>query len=104
MSHLNIGLSSFGNAKVPVWQENTPRKINLDLRILARAVLSALNLKRSNITAEQTGQLVVDSQCKTTAQDTTRGCIDRVSEAEYRHLVELGHWHHRRQRRRARLR
>lgn len=33
---------------------------------------------------------------------TTPGCRDHLSESEYQRLVELGHWHHNRQRRRDR--
>ena len=36
------------------------------------------------------------------ARETVKGCRDRLSDAEYQRLVDLGHWHHRRQRRRNR--
>jgi hypothetical protein len=35
-------------------------------------------------------------------KETVKGCRDRLSDAEYQRLVDLGHRHHRRQRRRNR--
>ena len=102
MSHLNISLSSFGNSSVRGRHGYPLRTINLDLGILVRAILSALHSKPSDMAVEQVEQLVTDAQNNTCAQDATQGCIDHVSDAEYQHLVDLGHWHHRRQRRRAR--
>ena len=103
MSHLNISLSSFGDSKVRIRHGYSLRKLNLELRVLARAVLSTFNSKGSDLAAEQVGPLVTDT-CNTCAQDSTQGCRAHVSDAEYQHLVDLGHWHHRRQRRRNRLR
>jgi hypothetical protein len=35
-------------------------------------------------------------------KETVKGCRDRLSDAEYQRLVDLGHRHYRRQRRRSR--
>jgi hypothetical protein len=104
MSHLNISLPGFGNTGIGARIGYPLRKLDIDLRVLTRAVLLALQSKRTDLTAEQAGQLVTDTQSHACAPDVTQGCRAFVSDAEYQRLVELGHWHHRRQRRRARLR
>ena len=99
MGHLNISLSSFGASKTRIRHGYPLRKINLNLRVLVRAVLSAINLKAPDLIADQAGQIGTDSECSPCTQDSTQGCRDRISDTEYQHLVELGHWHHCRQRR-----
>jgi len=74
--------------------------MKLDLRALARDLAYRLIHKLSDTADVQTGQAVEKTECR--SYPTTKGCQDHVSEAEYQRLVELGHWHHRRQRRRNR--
>ncbi len=50
----------------------------------------------------QTGPVLTDSERNSRKQDMTRGRGYHKGDAEYSHLVELGHWHHLRQRRRNR--
>ena len=104
MSHLNISLSSFWDSRTHVRHGHPLRKLNLNLHVLTRAVLSALKSSGSDLAAEQLVEVLTESHCNTGAQDLTQGCRAHVSDAEYQRLVDLGHWHHRRQRRRARLR
>lgn len=103
MSHLNISLSSFGNSRVRVRHGISLRKLNFELRVLARAVLSSLHSNGSDLADEQIGRFAADTR-NTCVQESTQGCRAHVSDAEYQHLVDLGHWHHRRQRRRNRFR
>ena len=57
-------------------------------------------------TERQQPSRIISSQMRFPAEaaelQPVKGCRDRIGEAEYQHLVELGHWHHRRQRRRSR--
>jgi len=99
MSHLNISLSSFGTSRTRIRHGHPLRKINLNLRVLAEAVLSAIYLKVSDLNADQAGQVVTDPERDPHTQESTRGCRDHLSDTEYQHLVDLGHWHHCRQRR-----
>ena len=99
MSYLNKSLPGFGISRTRIRHGYPLRKINLNLRVLARAVLSAINLKASELTSDQAGQVVTDSECNSCTQELTQGCREHVSDTEYQHLVELGHWHHCRQRR-----
>jgi hypothetical protein len=102
MSYLNISPSSFGNSRTRVRRGYSLRKINQNLSVLAGAVLSALNLKVSDLAAGHAEKLVADTERDPRTQNTTQGCRDHLSEAEYQHLVKMGHWHHHRQRRRSR--
>ncbi len=104
MSQLNISLPGFGDSRNRIRYRYPLGKISLNLHVLARANLSALKSNGSDLAAEQVGKLVTESQCNTPVRDITQGCRAFVSDAEYQRLVELGRWHHRRQRRRARLR
>ena len=104
MSHLNISLSSFRDSRSRVRHGFPLGKLNLNLHVLARAFLPASKSKDSDLAAAQAGKLVTESKCNTRVQDVKQGCKAYVSNAEYQHLVDLGHWHHRRQRRRARIR
>lgn len=100
MSYLNFSLSTFENSRTPIRHGYTLREINPYLRVLARTALSVLNLKVSDLTAKQAEQVVTDTESNPRPQESTPGCRDKLSESEYQHLVELGHWHHARQRRR----
>ena len=104
MSQLNIGLSDFGHPRAHVRDGISLRKSKLHLRALVRAILSTLNSGETALIAQQSGQVVTDATSDTCAQDNTLGCKAHVTDAEYQHLVDLGQWHHRRQRRRARMR
>jgi len=99
MSHLNNSLPGFGISRTRVQHGYPLRKINLNLRVLARAILSAINLKASELTSDQAEQVMTDSECNSCTQELTQDCREHLSDTEYQHLVELGHWHHRRQRR-----
>ena len=101
MSHLNISLSSFRDSRSHVRHGSPLGKLNLNLHALARAILPAAKSKGSDLTAAQVGKLATET---TRIQDVKQGCRAYMSDAEYQHLVDLGHWHHRRQRRRARMR
>ena len=102
MSHSNISLSSFGNSRVRVRHRYSLRKLNFEIRVLVRAILSTLNSKGSDLLAEHVEQVVTDYQCNARVPESTQGCRAYLNDAEYQHLVDMGHWHHRRQRRRAR--
>ena len=103
MSHLNIGLSNFENSRSRVRSGYPFRALTPGLRVLASAVSSALNSNGRALAADEVGMSVTNSCSYASIQDTTQGCRAFVSDADYQHLVEIGHWHHRRQRRRAGL-
>ena len=102
MSHLNISFSDFADSKYRVGPGYPLKETHLKLRILARAVLSALNLKIADLTAIQAGQVLKKTKCNACEQGSKHSREDHPSDAQYHHLVELGQWHHRRQRRRNR--
>lgn len=58
MSHLNISFSDFADSKYRVGPGYPHKETHLKLQILARAVLSALNLKIVDLTAIQAGQVL----------------------------------------------
>lgn len=97
MSHLNISVSGFETSRNRIWHENPLRKINLNLRALGRAVLASTSQK--DLAAEQVSEAVTGSECNSGQETPVQGCRNHLSESEYQHLVELGHWHYRRQRR-----
>ena len=69
------------------------------MRSLAGDESPALNHKPNGVAVNGTAK----ATCTVArATETVKGCRDRMSEAEYQRLVDLGHKHHRRQRRRNR--
>lgn len=104
MSRLSINASNFETSRTHIQRGKPLRKLNLNLRTLESGVMASRNRKISDLTTGQARQVATATGCNLHPQDSTQGCRNRLSEAEYEHLVELGHWHYRRQRRLTRRR
>jgi hypothetical protein len=99
MGLFNVSLLSSENPSVHAERQKPSTRIGLYMRSLAEPATPVTNRRLRGAAA---GQAVKANCSVSCSKETIKGCRDRVSDSEYQHLVELGHWHHRRQRRRNR--
>jgi hypothetical protein len=72
--------------------------------VMALAQKTPTQNEKTNQAQDRLVGLSLVSECEVVITRPTRDSITHLGKVEKEHLVELGHWHHRRHRRRGRLR
>lgn len=80
------------------------RRKDLDMGCLAEILVFELAGKPLDELIDKSERIVVRTQCTACVLCVLKGGKAYLTDTEHEELIKLGHWHHRRQRRRDRLR